>query len=467
MAEEWRKINILFKEEELEAWLVVPIFGEEGAVKAILTAEDAFKALKAKGVENGILEDEIQRIFRDAVFEQEVLVARGTPPVQGEDGKIEYYFKTSREMRPKEDEDGRIDYREISFLENVKQGDKLCRKIPATSGRAGISVTKKPIPPQEGRTALLPQGPNTEIAPADSDLLIAAGNGCVTINQAKLVEVQPKLEIKGDVDFSTGNINFVGALVINGDVKAGFKVAVSGDLEINGTVEDAEVRCGGNALLKMGFTGHNKGLVTTAGDLTVKFAQNQQIQCEGNLYLGGELMHCDTKVGGDVIASGRKGAIIGGQVQARGSVEVCQLGSINFTPTVIEAGCNFKALERKQEIRQELEKIKINQEKVKNALYVLARLKIKMQGNLPPDQLTLYNRLQDTVQYYPRYREQLTSENDKLDAEIAQHKNSSVTIHQVLYPGVKVLIGRYPRVFKEQMQHAVLREVRGEIIPVL
>src|SRR3989304_10263107 len=104
MAEEWRKINILFKEEELEAWLVVPFFGEEGAVKAILTAEDAFKALKAKGVENGILEDEIQRIFRDAVFEQEVLVARGTPPVQGEDGKIEYYFKTSREMRPKEDE---------------------------------------------------------------------------------------------------------------------------------------------------------------------------------------------------------------------------------------------------------------------------------------------------------------------------------------------------------------------------
>jgi len=466
VAEEWRQIKVSLKEDDLEAYISVPFVGKEGGLKTVLTVNDARNALKAKGITYGVLESELERIFRESLFDEEVLVATGKPPKHGENARIEYYFETEQEFQAEEDENGRIDYHEVSVLVNINKSDKLCRRIPPTVGQAGRSVTDKEIPPKEGRDLVLPQGPNTETSPNDPELLIASVDGCVSLNSSKLVEVKPKLEIKGDVDYSTGNIKFVGSLVIAGDVKTDFKVIVTGDLEVGGVVEDASIEVGGNALIKKGFIGHGQGLIKTGGDLTVKFAQNQNIVCGGNFTVGGELMHCNTKVAGNFDASGRKGSVIGGDLQVAGSVNAYQIGSVSYTQTLVTAGCNFKLLELKEEINQELKKIQDNQEKVKMALEKLSRLKIKLKGELPPEQESLYERLQNTISHYPQYKAELETELRGIDKGIAGHKNVSVNVGSVLYPGVKITIGKFTRVFKEKILRSTLREVKGEIVSI-
>ncbi|GAI26403.1 unnamed protein product, partial [marine sediment metagenome] len=282
MTEEWRQIKVSLKNDDLEAYINVPFVGEKDTLKAILTVNDARKALKDKGVVNGVLENELERVFRESLFDEDILVASGTPPKHGENATIDFYFETELEFKLREDKDGRIDYHETSVLVNVRKGDQLCRRTPPTEGRPGRSVTDKEIPPKEGKDRVVPDGPNTEFAPNDPDLLIASTNGCVSLDRTKLVEVKPRLVIKGNVDYSTGNIKFIGSLIIAKDVKSGFKVNVSGDLEVGGVVEDAEVEAGGNALIKKGFIGRGQGLIKTGGDLTIKFAQNQNIICDGD-----------------------------------------------------------------------------------------------------------------------------------------------------------------------------------------
>ena len=53
--------------------------------------------------------------------------------------------------------------------------------------------------------------------------------------------VRPVLEIKGDVDYGTGNIDFNGDVHIFGDVREGFDVRATGTIIINGLVEAATV----------------------------------------------------------------------------------------------------------------------------------------------------------------------------------------------------------------------------------
>ncbi len=49
------------------------------------------------------------------------------------------------------------------------------------------------------------------------------------------IEIFPEYTLKGDVDFSVGNIYFVGKkLIIQGDIKYGFKVNCKGILELRG-----------------------------------------------------------------------------------------------------------------------------------------------------------------------------------------------------------------------------------------
>jgi uncharacterized protein len=460
----WKKIKVALKNNDTECYLNVPFLTSEGTLEAPLTAEDAREALRNSGVLEGIHEDRLIKLFEEARFDQEVLVAEGRPPKDGEDAWVEFFFDAKREFQPKEDSDGRIDYHDVSFFASVAKGDKLCLLHPPTQGETGSSVTGMEIAPKSGRDRLLPQGSNTEVSPHDPNLLLASENGCVTLNKTKFVEVTPRLQIKGDVDFSTGNVNFVGSLLIVGDIKAGFKVTATGDLEVGGCIEDSEVEVGGSMLLKKGFIGRGKGLVKTAGDLTVKYVHGQNIVCGGNLIVGGELMHCKARVAGNVIASSRKGAIIGGKIECQGNIESTQVGNQSYTHTELVLGCDFQLQDRLREIDEELGKLTENQDKVKKALYNFSMLKIKMKGQLSPEHQALYERLQETGRYYPKYRLELDQERKRIGAEIARHKDSFIKVQKTLFPGVKVTIGNYTRIFNEKWDNQVLREVKGEIV---
>jgi len=465
MGEDSKKVKVFLRNTETQAYILVPFLTEQGVLDPPLTIADARKALSDAGVTTGIKEDVLKAIFDDAQFDQEVLVAEAKPPKHSLDAEIEFYFDYKQKCEPKEDSDGRIDYKDISFLTNVNKGDRLCRRHPPSPGEPGTTVTGKPIPQKHGKDRALPSGRNTREPENDPNLLIAEISGCVFYDRHHhKVEIQHTVEIKGDVDYSTGNIDSVGSILIKGDVKAGFKVKAAGNLEVDGCVEDAEIEAKGNILIKKGFIGRGNGIIRSDGDVTIKYVQRQEIICGGDLNLGGELMHCQARVSGNVNVTSRKGAIIGGSIKTQGSVNSTQIGSENYTKTEIAAGYDSKLAGRMEEIVKELEQIGGNQEKLKKGLQTLSRMKIKLEGKLPPEQEALFRRMQETLKHFPKQKAVLEEEKKQLEPEIDKHRNVYARATKSLFPGVKIAIGKYHRVFNEQFNGKTFREIKGDIV---
>ena len=466
MAQDSHKIKVSFNGDMTQAYIVVPYLTESGPLKTPYTINDARNALKLAGVRHGIKTDVLDKIFSQGEFDKEILIAEGRLPVHGEPGKLEIFFNYKREFNPVEDKDGRIDYKDISFLISVKKGDVLCTLKQPTDGIPGETVSGKVLEAKQGGERTLPLGKNVEPDQKDPDTLVASVDGCVNYNIAQnIIDVSPALEIKGDVDFKTGNVEFNGTLKVGGDIKSGFIVKTDGDLEVGGCIEDAEVDVGGDVMVKKGYIGRGKGHLKVAGNAVLKHAQGQNITVDGNLEMGGELMHCNTRVGKSLVASSRAGWIIGGSTMVVGNIEANQIGSESYSHTEISVGVNFQLLDRIKEIEQEEDTIRQNQEKVKKGMYNLARLRIKLKGNLPPDQEAMFDRLQDTSNYYPKQLETLKTEKERIKKEIENSGASYVKVMKTMYPGVKITIGKFSKVFTEKLERKVIKEVRGEIVP--
>ncbi|MFC1614008.1 FapA family protein [Gemmatimonadota bacterium] len=464
MTEDLETIKVDLRNDDSEAYVVVPAPYPEESDSPPLTAHDIRQALGEAGVVNGIQEEALTKIFSECLFEQEVLAAKGTPVEDGKDGCVEYFFNTQQSFEAREDEDGRVSYKDVSFLVNVTKGEKLCRISPPVEGKPGLTVTGKTIAPKPGKEIQLPQGVNTEINPNNPKYLFASVSGCVSLNQNKLVEVQPFLDIKGDVDFSTGSIFFDGSLKVNGDIKSGFKVKVTGDLEVNGCVEDAEVEVDGNVIIKKGFIGRGKGTIRAGGDITVKFVQGQNIICEGDLTVGGEILQGHIAVGGDIHVDGRKGVIIGGEIKTEGSVESTQIGNPTYTRTEVVAGCKFKLKDRLKEIEKELAELPEKLKKVKECLYKISLQKKKNQDKITPEQETLFDRLKETGLSYQQLQKEFEEEREQIKTQIEQVQDCQIKVNKTIFPGVNIGIGHACQLVKEQLNNKVFRDVKGEIL---
>ena len=82
----------------------------------------------------------------------------------------------------------------------------------------------------------------------DENLVRASADGEILVKNGVL-HVSQIHTVKGDIDYSTGNLKFNGSIKIGGTVKAGFEVIAEGSVEINGNVEDAKILAGGDVVV--------------------------------------------------------------------------------------------------------------------------------------------------------------------------------------------------------------------------
>ena len=94
--------------------------------------------------------------------------------------------------------------------------------------------------------------------------LIATQDGHLTFAH-EAFQVSPLLEIQGDVDYSTGNIDFSGDVHICGDVRENFTVHAQGTVTVDGLVEAATVEAGGDLVIARGVVGDGRALLKSNG----------------------------------------------------------------------------------------------------------------------------------------------------------------------------------------------------------
>ncbi|GAE89001.1 hypothetical protein JCM21531_2491 [Acetivibrio straminisolvens JCM 21531] len=292
-------INVNISADKMKATMVIkPPDGGR-----MLTKEEIMEILKNNGVRYGINESTLESVSKYPVYNEIILIAEGTPPTNGQNGKVEFHFDLNKERKPTVLEDGRVDFRELNLIESVRKGQVLCSLIPPLPGAPGRTVEDTEVPALNGKPAVLPKGKNVEIT-EDGQNLIAGIDGQVNYTDGK-VNVFANYEVPADVDNSTGNISFVGNVIIRGNVLSGFIVEAGGSVEVMGVVEAAVIKADGDIILRRGMQGLGKGLLKSGGDIIAKYIENSIIEAKGDIKAEA-IMHSNVKCGNKLELSGKR-----------------------------------------------------------------------------------------------------------------------------------------------------------------
>ncbi|HHY14278.1 MAG TPA: DUF342 domain-containing protein, partial [Thermoanaerobacterales bacterium] len=187
-----------------------------------LDYESLISWLKEKGIIYGIKSKTVENLSRRKKQDGYMLVAEGDKPVNGEDAKIKYNFNKDRKIAPTIMEDGMVDHKNLNLIENVTKGQLLAYKIPPQPGKAGKNVFGEKVEPRPGKDVKISGGRNVEISD-DGMSCYAACDGQVVYIRNK-IDVLPVFEVQGDVGTSTGNIDFLGSVIVKGNVRGGFRI---------------------------------------------------------------------------------------------------------------------------------------------------------------------------------------------------------------------------------------------------
>ena len=428
----------------LTAWIFVypPVGGGREVDRELLS-----QALREAGVSFGVEEKLLDDIPKDrGRYFRLYLIARGAPPVNGRDGSVVDLFPRKVEREYKVNERGQVDYTALNLVQNAEEGEVICRIIPPTEGTEGRSVLGDVLPAKNGRAASVPKGRNTALN-EDGTALVASKTGHVEFT-GRSFEIKPLLEIGGNVDFSTGNINFLGDIHIHGDVCSGFTVRAMGSITVDGVVEASSVEAGGDLIVVKGVQGNDQAVIRSQRSVFVKYLENCSVYARGNLQADC-IINCEVYSDGSVQVRSGRGTIIGGRIRAAREVSASIVGSKSEIPTFIDLGgqpCeDFEKgllIKELKELEAALEKTELQPESP-HKLKTLSTTRMKISVN--KNKLKLFDK-------------------NGQDAAEDQEEPSGRLEFGVAYPGAEVIIG--PAIYRfshETHQSSASLSEEGEI----
>ncbi len=439
------EVQVFLTVDVMTAWvLIYPPSGGGEEVTADALKKALEKAKVTHGVDQGLLENLPK--FQDRYFHL-FLAAQGTPPVNGRDGYVIDLFSRTPVQALAEDESGRVDYASMELFQNVKEGDVICRIIQQTPCTDGRTVTGRVFYAKAGKPPVVPKGRNTTLS-EDGDTLIATCEGHVEFS-GRSFQVKPVMDIGGNVDFSTGNINCLGDVHIRGDVCSGFIVRATGNITVDGVIEAGIVEAGGDLVVRKGVQGNGKAILRAHRNIFARFLESCSVYARENLEAEC-IVSCEVYSDGVVKVRSGRGAIIGGQVRAAKEISANIVGARSECQTGIYLGGRPCEEFERQVLVQQIEN------------YEKELVKLDRQPE-SPTKLRQMSKLRMQISAEKMKLKQLDKEVEAMDKD-GKTPGHGHMLCGTLYPGTEITMGSsYLRITQEQ-EGCDVSLVRGEIV---
>ena len=448
-------IRVSTSKDKLEAYLCLT---EPEGNEGWYTEKDMFDSLKEGGIVFGIDEGIVDALALSPRYGENVVVARGTPPKKGDDGYIEHYIEENPEVKPTVKPDGTVDYKDMNVVHSVEKDQKLCEVLPPKPGTDGMDVLGNEITAQSGKAISVPRGKGVKLT--EDGKFVVASLGGQARRSGNSLEVKPVFEVQENVDNSTGNIKFVGNVIVRGGVTSGFSIHAGGNVEVFGRVEKANITAVGDIVLHSGVGGMGAGMIKSGGRIYAKYVENCTLSAHGKI-TAEAIMHSTVRCGDVVELTGRKGLIVGGSVKASHMVKAVTIGSQFSTPTEIEVGNDPKSKDRLKELKEMLDANEAEEKKTRQACELLTKL--DRTGNLTNEKRLMLNR---TGRMNEKHKEKivgLKEEIEKLEASLEKGNRGVVKASNYIYHGVKISIGNASMVVKEELAHCSLKREGADV----
>lgn len=442
--------------------LVASISMTEPMGGKVLTVEDIRQALKEKGIIFGIDQNTIEEVVEVNIFNENIIIARGKPPIDGEDAKVIYTFSKEDDALvpgPILDEGGRIDYKNLDRIRNVKADDLLMEIIPPTEGISGTDVYGNEIPAKPGSPANIKRGKN--IRESEDGLKIYAAIDGEANFENNTIYVSEIITIDGNIDNETGNIKFNGKVNIKGTVKSGFKVEAEGDIEVFGVVENATLISKENITIHRGVQGNNQAYLHCLGDFKSRYIENANVRAAGSVEADA-ILHSNIIAKNKVVATGKRGLIVGGSIKAGEEVRANILGSNMGTSTIIEVGIDPEEKDRYESLKAEIAEMEKNIDNTKKAIDLLT--KMSKQQKLTKERENLLVKSIKTYEVLKKKHSSIAEELLDLSEKLQQSNSGKIHSSVIIYSGIRAIIGNNVRQIYDTLHNCTLYVKDGEIV---
>lgn len=447
---EWVRVGSFISNPAADALMTVDITGQEMEVYVNLTppqpggsdlSKDIILSyLRSNKVVFGVLDEAVQSLEDKPVYKVPVLVAQGQKLANGEDAYIQYLFETDRSKIKLEEKNGKVDYKELNLVQNVVEGQALAKKIPATQGVPGRTVTGKILAARNGKDIALPLGKNVK-ASEDGLTIIATVNGEATYINGK-INVETVFTINGNIDLKTGNQFFLGTIIVNGSVEDGFELKATGNIEIRGNVGRATLEAEGDIVIHQGIAGKGQGKITAGKNLWAKFIENSNISVGENVIVTQNIINSNITAEKRIIAVGGKhSAIIGGIYRACEEINAKTIGSASGgAETILEVGSDPKSRAKLEELDAKIKAISRQVEELDKNINTLNETK-RQKKSLPEDKEAILEEMEHRRAEIVTEMDDLKAEYDSINSYLANLKvRGKVSVSGKIFPGSKIVI---------------------------
>ncbi|MGN0131785.1 MAG: DUF342 domain-containing protein [Lachnospiraceae bacterium] len=453
---EQEMFSLRVSEDRMEA--IVRFYPPSNNGSPISGKDEILYDLKCRNVVFGYDEAAIETYLANRNYCEDIVVARGQEPVQGQDARIEYFFNTDLSTRPTRNEDGSVDFFHLNTINHCKTGDVLAKLYKEVHGQPGYTVYGEKISPRDIKHLTLKYGRNISLS-EDGCTITSDLNGHVCLTGDK-VFVSDVYEVE-NVGPATGNIESEGSVLVTGNVQAGFSIKAKGNVEVRGVVEGATIETDGDIIIARGMNGMGKGVLNAGGRIILKFAENATINA--GAYVESEsILHSNVSANTEVIVDGKKGFIAGGVVRATEKISCKTLGSSMGADTVVEVGVNPEQKKRYQDLQKEVMDITKNLKNIQPIL-VNATQKLKKGEKFPPEQMKYIQTLAVANKQQTERLEADQAELKQLDEMMQSQKQACVCVSDDVYAGTKIAIGDVSMVLKSTMRYCRFIRERGDI----
>ncbi|MBT2681379.1 DUF342 domain-containing protein [Bacillus sp. ISL-35] len=397
-----------------------------------LSVRNLLSVLEKENIVFGIKMDVLAQIAENpASVEYPVTIAVGMPNVDGEDSYLRNELtQTSME------EQKVFHFRSIMHIPSVRKGQLLACVVPPVNGTPGKDVTGRIVPAKPGRPLRVKAGDNVMF---EAGQFYAVCDGQVSITQ-KSISVNPVYEVKGDLDLRTGNLDFVGNIVIKGNVPSGYELKAGGDIIVDGLVEAANLQAGGNIVVKGGVAGAMKGRMTAGGNVFANYLNQANVKAGQDIIVKSSILHSKLTAAGSVDC--QTGTIIGGTISAGRNISVKELGNELFTKTELAVGWDPLLEKTEQETIASIETARVNIRKLTEIEVKLAEIG-RRAGALTNDQKQMIAKQRNTRLQLEESLAELLADLEFLQLEKQDRLNSCLTVNDKVFPNTKVFFGKY------------------------
>ena len=437
------EIIISVSKDKMEAYLTIhtALGGQPATLNSIKTK------LAEQSLRNGLIAEEIKQAIANGQADR-VIIAIGDPIINGEDARFECLLPEVKVRTPKIAENGNVDYRDLGEIMIVHEGEKLMKRTPATAGAPSKNVLGAIVNPVPGKDTPYAAGlVGVEISKKEPGVLIATATGQPIIQDCG-VSVESTMSVKM-VNLASGNILFDGSVIIEGDVEHGMKVEVTGDINVLGMVESANLKAGGDIVIQGAIVGRGAvresngqlnpetAIIRAKGSISAKFTENAYLDAGNNIFIQDWVVKSELTAFNEAIIGNKntkKGQIIGGKVTSGILVKAMNIGSNAGVTTEVQVGTAVDVDKELDTVSRAITKIRKTLKELQKSISILKSNPTKQaQDRLKKILFTRKSMEKDFVNKQEQKR--------KIETEILRAQNAKLTIAKTIYSGVKISVG--------------------------